>query len=69
MPWALHLSDGYCHAVTPGDLNKSETLGYVETLCGAHIADAGLKSADRPWGALYLPCVIGVTADLTDPAG
>ena len=38
MPWALHLSDGYCHAVAPGDLNKSETLGYVETLCGVHLA-------------------------------
>lgn len=49
--------DEHCHAVTPGDLDK--TVGYAEALCGVRVADAGLESADRPWGVLYLPCVIG----------
>lgn len=55
MPWELHLSDEYCHAVAPGDLNKSETFGYLETLCGADLADAGLESADRPWECSVCP--------------
>ncbi|MGH3779030.1 MAG: hypothetical protein ACRDRR_25410 [Pseudonocardiaceae bacterium] len=67
MLWALHPGDQHCHAVAPGDLDRSETLGYAETLCGAHLPDAGLESADRPWGVLCLPCVIGATADLPDP--
>lgn len=67
MRWAVHPGDEHCHAVAPSDLDKSEALGYAEALCGARLPNAGLKSADRPWGLLCLPCVIGATADLSDP--
>jgi hypothetical protein len=67
MLWAIHPGNEHCHAVAPSDLNKSETLGYAETLCGAHLPDAELEIADRPWGVVCLPCVIGATADLPDP--
>lgn len=68
MLWALHLGDEHCHAVAPGDLDKSKTLGYAEALCGARFPDAGLGSTDRPWGVLGLPCLIGATAELPDPS-
>jgi hypothetical protein len=67
MLWAVHPEDEHYHAVAAGDLNRSETLGYAETLCGAHLPDAGLESAERPRGVLCLPCVIGATTDLPDP--
>lgn len=66
MLWALHPGDVRCHTVAAGDLHKTEMLGYAESLCGAHLPDAGLESAERPWGELCLPCVIGATADLSD---
>jgi hypothetical protein len=52
MLWAIHPGNEHCHAVAPSDLNKSETLGYAETLCGAHLPDAELEIADRPWGVV-----------------
>jgi hypothetical protein len=67
MLWALHPGDKLCHAVAPSDLNKSETLGYAETLCGVHLPSDGLESADRPGGWPCLPCAIGATADFVDP--
>jgi hypothetical protein len=67
MLWALHPGDKLCHAVAPGDLNKAETLGYAETLCGARLRADALECADRPWGLPCLPCAIGATAELCDP--
>jgi hypothetical protein len=67
MLWALHPEDPHTHAILPDDLSRSPALGYAEALCGTQVPDAGLKTADRPWGVLCLPCAIGATADLPDP--
>lgn len=54
-------------AIAPRDLDKSETLGYAEALCGVQLPDAGLEPLTVPTALVCLPCVIGATADLPDP--
>ncbi len=67
MLWAVHPGDERCHAIAPCDLDKSETLGYAEALCGVQLPNAGLEPLTVPTALVCLPCVIGATADLPDP--
>ncbi|MGH3692785.1 MAG: hypothetical protein ACRDRX_02065 [Pseudonocardiaceae bacterium] len=47
--WALHPGDEHCHAVAPGDLRKSGTLGYASALAAGSppSRDRGTPSATR----------------------
>jgi len=66
MRWARDRHDGRLHACEPADVALAASRGYAECLCGRHLpADVGLE--DGPSGALCLPCVIGVTAEMADP--
>lgn len=55
--WTLNPADEHTHAMVPGD---------HESLCGVALPE-GQARLNIPWGVLCLPCVIGATADLSDP--
>jgi hypothetical protein len=67
MHWARCPTDGLLHAIAPTDTAQAMTRGYAETLCEHQLPAEGLTLQDTPSGALCLPCVIGVTADIQDP--
>jgi hypothetical protein len=67
MHWVRCSTDGLLHAIAPTDSAQAVACGYAETLCGHHLPAEGLALQDVPSGALCLPCVIGVTADMPDP--
>ncbi|MGQ0717363.1 MAG: hypothetical protein ACT4NP_08610 [Pseudonocardiales bacterium] len=49
------------------DTERAGTRGYAEALCAHRLPAEDLAVQDVPSGALCLPCVIGVTADMPDP--
>lgn len=64
--WARDPHDGRLHACEPADVLLATSRGHAECLCGHQLpVDVGLE--DGPSGALCLPCVIGVTAEMDDP--
>lgn len=67
MHWARCPTDGRLHAIEPTDTEQAPARGYAEALCGHRLPTGGLAVQDVPSGALCLPCVIGVTADMPDP--
>ncbi len=67
MHWARCPTEGRVHAIEPTDTEQAAGRGYAEALCGHRLPAEGLAVQDVPSGALCLPCVIGVTADMPDP--
>jgi hypothetical protein len=67
MHWVRCATDGRLHAIAPTDSEQAVARGYAEALCGHRLPAEGLAIQDAPSGALCLPCVIGVTADMQDP--
>jgi hypothetical protein len=67
MHWMRCPTDGRLHAIAPTDTEQAVARGYAEALCGHRLSAEGLAVQDVPSGALCLPCVIGVTADMEDP--
>lgn len=64
--WARDPHDGHLRSVRVSDLLLAQSRGYTGCWCG-HKLPADVATEDRPSGALCLPCVIGVTAGMTDP--
>jgi hypothetical protein len=67
MHWTRCPTDGRLHAIAPTDTAQAAACGYAEALCGHRLPAEDLAIQDLPSGALCLPCVIGVTADMEDP--
>jgi len=67
MHWMRCPTDGLLHAIAPTDIEQAVVRGYAEALCSHQLPAEGLAIQDVPSGALCLPCVIGVTADMQDP--
>jgi hypothetical protein len=67
MHWMRCSTDGLLHAIAPTDSEQAVARGYAEALCGHQLPAEDLAIQDAPSGALCLPCVIGVTADMEDP--
>jgi hypothetical protein len=67
MHWARCPTEGLLHAIAPTDTAQAVTRGYAKTLCSHQLSAEDLILQDVPSGALCLPCVIGVTADIEDP--
>jgi hypothetical protein len=67
MYWARCATDGRLHAITPTNTAQAAARGYAEALGGHRMPAEGLAVQDVPSGALCLPCIIGVTADMEDP--
>ena len=67
MHWMRCPTEGLLHAIAPTDSEQAVARGYAEALCGHQLPAEDLTVHDVPSGALCLPCVIGVTADMQDP--
>lgn len=65
--WARCPGDGRLHVLELTDLAAAVARGYNECLCGHRLPVEGLVIEDGPAGALCLPCMIGITAELPDP--
>lgn len=65
--WARDQYDGRLHALASVDVLLAETRGYAECRC-EHRLPADIDLEAGPSGALCLPCVVGVAADVPDPA-
>ena len=65
--WARCPDDGRLHVLESVDVASAALRGYSECLCGHRLPAEGLAIEDGPTGALCLPCMIGITAELPDP--
>jgi hypothetical protein len=67
MHWARCPIDGRLHALEPTDTEQAVARGHAAAVCQHRLPAEGLVVQDVPSGALCMPCVMVVTADMPDP--